>query len=176
MQSGQICSAFCCSCPKLEEQARGIGKSHCLYNDFFLKKRGKTTRMEQAKVYTVGYAADDSAQLLEQVMSDPTMLLIDIRLVPRSRWFVQWNKKQLVERWGNRYRHERRLGNLNYKNRRKPIELRDAAGGIAFLVELLQAGYSVVLLCACVQYETCHRKFVAELLLYRLAQIATHEG
>ena len=132
--------------------------------------------MEHGKVYTVGYAADGSAQLLEQVMSNPAMLLIDIRLVPRSRWFVQWNKKQLVERWGKRYRHERRLGNLNYKNRRKPIELRDATGGIAFLVELLQAGYSVVLLCACVQYDACHRKFVADLVTQYLASVAMSEG
>jgi len=132
--------------------------------------------MEQGKVYTIGYADDGSAQLLEQLMSDPMMLLIDIRLVPRSRWFVQWNKKQLVNRWGKRYRHERRLGNVNYKNRRKPIELLDAAGGIEPLVALLQAGYSIVLLCACVQYETCHRKLVAELLLSHLAQIAANEG
>ena len=132
--------------------------------------------MGQGKVYTIGYAADGSVQLLEQVMSDPAMLLIDIRLVPRSRWFVQWNKKQLVQRWGNRYRHERRFGNLNYKNRRKPIELRDAAGGIAFLVELLQAGYSVVLLCACVQYDACHRKLVADLVAQYLASVATNEG
>ena len=132
--------------------------------------------MEQGKVYTIGYAADGSAQLLEQVMSDPSMLLIDIRLVPRSRWFPQWNKKQLVERWDKRYRHERRLGNVNYKNRRKPIELVDVIGGIESLVALLQAGYSVVLLCACVQYETCHRKLVAELLLQALAQVAMNEG
>ena len=132
--------------------------------------------MEHGKVYTVGYAADGSAQLLEQVMSDPTMLLVDIRLVPRSRWFPHWNKKGLIQLWGNRYRHERRLGNLNYKNRRKPIELVDATGGIEPLVALLQTGYSIVLLCACVQYETCHRKLVAELLLSCLAQVATNEG
>ena len=125
--------------------------------------------MEQGKVYTVGYAADGSAQRLEQVMNDPSVLLIDIRLVPRSRWFVQWNKKQLVQQWGNRYRHERRLGNVNYKNRRKPIELVDASGSIESLVALLQAGYSIVLLCAWVQYETCHRKLVADLLLSHLA-------
>lgn len=132
--------------------------------------------MEQGQVYAIGYTAAGSEQLLEQVMSDPMMLLIDIRLVPRSRWFPQWNKKQLVKRWDKRYRHERRLGNLNYKNRRKPIELVDAAGGIESLVALLQAGYSLVLLCACVQYEACHRKLVAELLLQSLAQLATNGG
>ena len=132
--------------------------------------------MEQGKVYTIGYAADGSAQLLEQVMSDPAVLLIDIRLVPRSRWFPQWNKKQLVQQWGQRYRHERRLGNVNYKNKRKPIELCDAVGGIVFLVELLQAGYSIVLLCACVQYDACHRKLVADLVVQYLASVATNEG
>jgi uncharacterized protein (DUF488 family) len=134
------------------------------------------SKVEHGKVYTIGYAAADSMQMLEQVMSDPAMLLVDIRLVPRSRWFPQWNKKQLIQRWSKRYRHERRLGNLNYKNKRKPIELVDAAGGLAFLVELLQAGYSIVLLCACVQYDACHRKLVADLLAQSLAQMGTNEG
>lgn len=117
------------------------------------------------QVYTLGYAADGAGGQLEQLMADPMMLLVDVRKEARSRWLHQWTKKQLTLRWGGRYVHVPQLGNVNYRDRNLPIELANPGEGIPLVQSYLQNGYSVVLLCACMRYETCHRRVVAELLV-----------
>ncbi len=117
-------------------------------------------------LYTLGYAAPGSSDALEELMTASEVLLVDIRLRPRSRWWPVWNKKQLRERWGSRYTHEKKLGNDNYRDRSLPVVLHGPSPeqSIAGAAALLQHGYSVVLLCACKDYETCHRKVVAEMI------------
>ncbi len=115
-------------------------------------------------LYTLGYAAPDSEQQLMTLMADPSMLLIDIRYSPRSRWQPQWNTKTLQAAWGDRYRHMKALGNVNYRFPDAPIQLLDAGAGIQWAIETLQAGYSLILLCACRDYQRCHRKTVKELI------------
>lgn len=117
-------------------------------------------------LYTLGYAARGSAEVLKELMTSSEVLLVDIRLRPRSRWWPVWNKKQLRERWGSRYTHEKQLGNLNYRDRSLPVQLvgPHVEEAIAGLATLLVQGYSVVLMCACRDYDTCHRKVVAEMV------------
>jgi len=122
-------------------------------------------------LYTLGYAAPGSSAVLEEVMTVSEVVLVDIRLRPRSRWWPVWNKKQLRERWGSRYTHEKQLGNVNYQDRLLPVQLMgpNVEQAIAGLEALLVQGYSVVLLCACKEYETCHRKFVADMILLSMS-------
>ncbi len=121
-------------------------------------------------LYTLGYAVPGSGDALEELMRASEVLLVDIRLRPRSRWWPVWNKKQLRERWGARYTHEKQLGNVNYRERSLPVQLvgPNVEQAIAGLVALLEQGYSVVLLCACREYESCHRKVIAEMVLNAL--------
>ncbi|GCE18630.1 DUF488 domain-containing protein [Dictyobacter kobayashii] len=116
-------------------------------------------------IYTLGYARPEAAAQLEQLMVDPMMLLVDVRYAARSRWLTQWSKKQLLVRWGERYIHEPRLGNVNYRERHKPIVLADPDAALEQVVSWLHQGFSVVLLCGCVNEQTCHRRLVAEQLL-----------
>jgi hypothetical protein len=53
-------------------------------------------------LHTLGYAHPDATTTTLQMLmiSDPKVLLIDIRYSPRSRWFPQWSKKQLQATWG----------------------------------------------------------------------------
>lgn len=119
-------------------------------------------------LYTFGYAGAGAGagDALDAVMLAPMMLLVDIRLRPQSRYWPVWNKKHLLARWGSRYTHEKQLGNVNYKNRSLPVQLCGlrVEQAILGLVALLKQGYSVTLLCACRDFETCHRKVVAELI------------
>jgi len=121
-------------------------------------------------LYTLGYAAPDAVAQLEQLMSDPTMLLIDVRISPRSRWWPHWTKQALRARWGTRYSHEKRLGNVNYRDHSQPVELcgPHPEQAIAGAVTLLQHGYSLVLLCACRNEDTCHRTLVAHMIVETL--------
>lgn len=122
-------------------------------------------------LYTLGYAAPGAVAHLDQLMHDPMMLLIDLRLSPRSRWWPQWTKRALRARWGTRYTHEKRLGNLNYRDSTQPIALcgPHPEQAIAGAVALLRHGYSFILLCACRNEDTCHRTLVAQMIVETLA-------
>ena len=117
-------------------------------------------------LYTLGYATPGAASELDEAMQDESVLLIDIRLRASSRWWPVWNKKQLRERWIGRYTHEKRLGNVNYRERSLPVVLHGphVEQAIEGAVVLLRQGYSLVLLCACKNYDSCHRKVVAEMI------------
>ena len=117
-------------------------------------------------LYTLGYAVSGSVDALEELMTASEVLIIDIRERAQSRWWPVWNKKQLRTRWGSRYTHEKKLGNVNRRDRSLPVVLHGPAPeqSIAGIAALLQHGYSVVLLCACKDYELCHRKVVAEMI------------
>lgn len=121
-------------------------------------------------LYTLGYATPGALAELEEVMQDESVLLIDIRLRAGSRWWPAWNKKQLRARWAGRYTHEKRLGNINYRDRSLPVVLHGPhiEQAIEGAVSLLQVGFSLVLLCACKDYDTCHRKVVAEMIQHAM--------
>src|SRR5712692_2999444 len=125
----------------------------------------------KGKLYPVGYAAQGAMQRVEALMSDHSAHLLDARLAPFSRWRPAWNKKALQERWGARYTHERRLGNVNYRAPGEPIRLLDPDAGIRTIVELLQQDRSVILLCACKDYETCHRHTIVDLVVTILPDV-----
>lgn len=123
------------------------------------------TTQPQGTLYTLGYAAPDATQALEQLMSKPQTIVLDIRYSPRSRWQPAWNKTALATRYGKRYIWASRLGNLNYKQRERGIQLAEGhEEAVQKAATLLQRGYSLVLLCACKNEQTCHRRVVAKLI------------
>ncbi len=122
-------------------------------------------------VACVGTAAPGAEELIEQLMADMSVLLIDIRYAARSRWFPQWNKSWLLRRWGARYTHERGLGNANYREAGKPVELVNPGPAVVGAVDLIAKGYSLVLLCACDgELTACHCREVVQLIEQRLQQ------
>jgi uncharacterized protein (DUF488 family) len=123
--------------------------------------------MSIGSVITLGYADREAKQVLENAMSDEKMLLIDIRHKPYCGWNPYWSGAVLAAHFG-RYRHEIGLGNKNFNVPGAPIELIDPEPSLARLVHLLREGYSLVLLCACKNYEKCHRKVAYEALMAAL--------
>lgn len=113
---------------------------------------------------TIGYTEPDAQARLDAFMAAPNAALVDIRYSPRSRWQPAFNQKRLIERYGDQYIHCKALGNINYNNREQGIKLADPEKGVVRVVELLQAGHAVMLLCACKDYEQCHRKVAYELV------------
>ncbi len=119
-----------------------------------------------------GYTISDAEIRLQEIMSNPGTLLLDIRSRPVSRYRPQWNKSRLKAQWGRRYAHTRNLGNINYKDRSLPIVLRAPEPSITTAARFLERGYSIVVLCACKDDATCHRKLVTELIEQRRASFA----
>ncbi|GCF07327.1 DUF488 domain-containing protein [Dictyobacter arantiisoli] len=123
---------------------------------------------EEGALTTIGYTEQDAALHLAQYLAQPRTALIDIRYTPYSRWRPEWNSTALQAVYGLRYTHIKALGNVNYKTPGSPIQLLDPDLSVAKLVQLLRQGISLKLLCACKDYERCHRKVVFTLVMEAL--------
>lgn len=114
-------------------------------------------------IYTAGYYGRNLEEFKETVWRLGAMV-VDIRLVPQSRFFPDWRKANLERVFGKEYRHVPELGNKGFKEKR--IEIADMKSGVEIIDELYNKPFvgvqSLVLLCACKSYQTCHRKTVAE--------------
>ena len=113
------------------------------------------------RVYTLGYTGWQPAELLE-VAARLNATVIDVRLMPRSRWAPGFNAKALKAALGDRYVWLEGFRNLNYKG--GPIVLKDFAGAVTKLGEMSLRGPRVILMCGCADVNVCHRKLVAEKL------------
>jgi uncharacterized protein (DUF488 family) len=109
--------------------------------------------------YTTGYAGQRPEDLL--VLAELLeATVIDIRYAARSMR-PQWRRQALAGLLGDRYRHVRTLGNVNYREPAAGIVIADPEAGLA---DVLSERRAVILLCGCGEAETCHRRVVARLL------------
>lgn len=122
------------------------------------------------KLYTVGYAGLQSIEQLQRFLAQK-VFLVDIRYYPSSRWQPEWSRKQLTARFAPHYQHLRELGNVNYHSLDLPIQLHNAKQGVSWIVPLLQQGHDICLLCACADWQRCHRRTVADLIQQELHDI-----
>ena len=114
-------------------------------------------------IYTLGYSGW-KIEDVEAVLNRLDAILVDVRMVPRSRWAQAWNASALHSRLGNRYVWLKQFGNRNYKGTVDQIEIADFPAGEKRLRELTATGKAVVLLCGCRDVEVCHRKVLAQWL------------
>lgn len=135
-------------------------------------------------VFTLGYRAEGAMEQVEQLVRDHNATVLDIRTMPRSRYYPQWNRKALEARFGvQHYDHLELLGNVNYRTPELPIALQDAHNGLLWLCVYLQRR-NVVLLCGCPQplwhehrrhkasLRLCHRYVVCQLLQQHFPPLA----
>ena len=125
------------------------------------------------ELLTIGYMEDNAMELIAAFMSDENAVLLDIRETPRSRWKPAFNRNQLIEQFGGfRYGWWPEFGNINHRpeDRHKGIVLADPQTGLERIRKVLESGRKVMLLCACKDYERCHRKVVYELIMAEMAK------
>ena len=91
-------------------------------------------------------------------------IVLDIRKMPASRWQPQWGKGRLSETLFPYYEHVPDLGNVNYKEPEKGIQIADLAAGIQRVEFHARRGFVPILLCACKEAASCHRTVVADAL------------
>jgi hypothetical protein len=113
-------------------------------------------------IYHIGYREPQALTRIDEALTaNPTLLLVDIRYTPASQ-NPNWTKAAFVKRYGNRYRWLRDLGNRNHKERGN-IEIANPERGLHQLSDILKE-HSIILLCGCPNYQSCHRKTIIELL------------
>src|SRR5579859_373471 len=114
-------------------------------------------------IFTLGYSQRHAAATLECLLRQQQVLLLDVRSQPTSRWNPQWNRAELAARYGEQYRWERRLGNVNYWSRERGIQLPTGwQEAIREAATLICAGTSLMLLCCCGDERACHRMLIAK--------------
>jgi uncharacterized protein (DUF488 family) len=112
-------------------------------------------------IYTAGYYGRQPEELLA-LAEERDAIVFDIRIHPASR-MPGWSGGRLARFLGERYRHVPELGNRAYKSG-GPVEIADLETGLA---QVLASPRPVILLCACRDFERCHRRVVAEALKRR---------
>lgn len=120
-------------------------------------------------LYTAGYQAWTPAQLLAEATRLGAMVL-DIRYSAHS-YRPEWGKEALRELLGSGYLHVPAFGNKNYKG--GTIELAMPKRGLPIVQEQLEYA-PVILLCACRDWQTCHRAVAAEYIQEALGCTVEH--
>ena len=112
-------------------------------------------------IYTMSYHGWMLDTLYQSIL-DHEATLVDIRLMPRSRWVPCWNRSALASTCGDRYAWIQELGNRAYKETPRRTLIADLDTGLTRLAAIVQAVPNVVLLCGCPTLEECHRLVVAQ--------------
>jgi hypothetical protein len=145
--------------PRMRALAVRLGAQEIASQDEY---RGLMRKGQEVKVVPFGYAGRGMGALERLMGDDPHTHVVDIRMSPRSQYMPDFNKVRLQARFPGRYVHMPELGNVNYNND-LPIEIAAPGRGIARLINGLNKGYTLILLCAC-KDEGCHRWVVVDLL------------
>lgn len=118
------------------------------------------------RMFTIGYLGRTPADLLA-IVEEHDGMLFDIRLSPKSRK-PGFSEKRLRELFGDRYEWLYEFGNENYSGGPGgTIKLYDPDVGLEIIEDVRQdkeAPGAIFLMCACRDYNTCHRRIVGELL------------
>ena len=111
--------------------------------------------MKQA--FLAGYTSRKPQQLA-RLAEALDAVVIDSRFSPMSR-VPYWTQRALQSVLGQRYRHVKEFGNVTYKTH-GVITLADPAAGTRAIGDIDR----VIILCACKDGATCHRRQVGEYL------------
>ena len=111
------------------------------------------------KIYTLGYSGW-THEAIQEVLDRIDGVLIDIRMVPRSRC-LRWDGSTFARKYGDRYVKVKQFGNVNYKGTMAQVRILDFAAGVEIVRELTKTGRAPILLCGCPDVNQCHRKILA---------------
>lgn len=114
------------------------------------------------KFFTIGYNGRNVAEIVE-FLDKHSAVLADIRSV-KTTGDLEWSRDYLSLMLKKRYRHVGALGDRNFGKPGAEIQIQNLSAGIRF-IELWET--NVIFLCACEDYQTCHRRIIAEELAKR---------
>lgn len=127
------------------------------------------------EILTFGYQGLKMDKIIE-TMVRRNAIVLDIRFSPYSP-FPGWKKQSFQEALGDRYMWVKGFGNVNYKGQNGgQVRLYDGDAGMKVITTLGKYSIfdNIALMCACPDYQHCHRKTVAYLIESYLNWPITH--
>jgi hypothetical protein len=115
------------------------------------------------RVATIGYHQPQAWQIVTRMICEQDWHLVDIRYNRRS-YLDKWSGSSLRRHFRSSYHAVPELGDVNQLAPANPIQLLDPATGLAKVTTWVEAGIDCLLLCACPDWQHCHRRLVATLL------------
>lgn len=120
-------------------------------------------------IYTLGYMYWTREKLAAELMRLGAKL-VDIRYSPRSSR-IEWSKSELQAFFGQAYIHMPELGNVNYQG--GPVRLANPNKVIQPIERMLQE-QPCILMCACGDWDQCHRRHAAQYFAQHLGVQVEH--
>lgn len=130
------------------------------------KKRTKKSKLSKGLILTFGYGnRKNHDQFLEYLDKYQVNFVIDVRISPRA-WSYNWHRNKLqevCETHNVQYISKTALGNTSGKQNWIPPNREEAEFALQEVAELAEKG-TVLLLCAEMNFQRCHRTDVASQL------------
>lgn len=125
---------------------------------------GTLTAQDPGILYTLGYGklkgSEDLATLIE---GHSIQHLLDVRFNPTGRNPL-WRKPAVeltIQQAGiPNYEHRQDLGNPDFKTGKPAFRVFNEETGMGRLVELLESGANVAVMCVCQETGKCHRRLI----------------
>lgn len=126
-------------------------------------------------LYTWGYATRTVKQLISLVHSHNIMAVVDVRLNPMSKNYIDFCRpklKDLLNEQRIKYAWSYELGNLTRSANN--VKLKSPEQGFKNLELLMRDLGNVLLLCAEKNPERCHRSYIARMMKERAGVPVVH--
>ncbi len=96
-------------------------------------------------------------------------VIVDVRLHPTCSWSAVWQRDTLQETFGRSYVWKGDLlGNLHHRHPELGMKLARPEEGIDWVIRWLLRGWTMILLCGCIDEERCHRTLIHDQVKARL--------
>lgn len=140
--------------------------------------------MVSSIIYTIGHSTRKSEELVQILRKYGVVVLVDIRLIPKSRTNPQFNEEELrgsLESKWIEYIHMKGLGgfrhpkensvntgwsNESFRGYADYMQTQQFKGAIGLLVEIAQTRSTVIMCSEAVPWR-CHRSLVSDALIVR---------
>jgi hypothetical protein len=114
-----------------------------------------TTPAKLGRVATIGYHQPQAWQIVTCMVAEQSWSLVDIRSNRRS-YLEEWSGSSLRRHFRSSYHAVPELGDVTQLAPANPVKLLDPTTGLAKV--------GLLLVCACPDWQHCHRRLVATLL------------
>jgi uncharacterized protein (DUF488 family) len=141
------------------------------------------------KIWTIGHSTRTNDEFISLLQANQIRLLVDVRSLPGSKRYPQFNKKALADSLGKtgiRYEHFPELGgrrkakpeskntawrNASFRGYADYMETEEFRKGVERLLDLAAGAGPTAIMCAEAVWWRCHRSLISDFLKVRCVEV-----